>query len=332
MKGIKKDIILDVDTGSDDAIAIMYAILSGEFDVKGILVSFGNQALCYTLQNTLKIRELLKSKVKIFKGSSEPLVANMMPGSRQNTDIISFEENRGEKAIAIHEKVFALPEPKEKEEPVSAVMWLVNTLMEAETPITLIPVGPLTNLAVALKTEPRIRGKIEEIVCMGGGVFVNNMTPCAEINFYNDPEAAKIVLDSGIPTRLITLDATHNAWFGYEEVEKLKEVGNPVGDFAAYLLKNRIDAANALGVRQVKKSAIHDVLAVVAVSHPEVITRIEQQDCDVDIGEGYARGGLFVDRRPSAENKKPVRIAYEADKELLCRLLVEALEKYPADR
>ena len=328
---MKKRVILDVDTGSDDAIAIMYAVLSGEFDVEGIMVSFGNQALGYTLLNTLKIRELLKSRVKIYKGASGPLVADLMPGTPKNTKVVSLEGGREGREIAIHEKIFDLPGPKEREEPVSAVPWLMETLMEADRPVTLIPVGPLTNLALALKAEPRIAERIEEIVCMGGGVFVNNITPCAEINFYNDPEAAKIVLHSGIPIRLITLDATHNSWFGDEEVEKMKKVGNPAADFAAYLLKNRIDAANALGVRRVKKSALHDVLAVTAVSHPEVITRMEAQDCDIDVGAGYARGGLFVDRRPSADKGKLVRIAYEADKEMLCGLLLEALGRYPGE-
>lgn len=325
---VRKSMILDVDTGSDDAIAMMYAMLSGEFDVKGIMVSFGNQPLPYTLKNTLKVRKLLRRNVKIYKGAAEPLMANMVQGFRNNTEIIPLEREEGGKSIAIHEKEFPLPEPEDAEEDERAVFWLIKALMQSDEKVTIVPLGPLTNLALALMAEPRIADKIEEIVCMGGGVQVTNITPCAEINFFNDPEAAKYVLNSGLPIRLITLDATHNSWFGYEEVERLKEIGNPAGDFAAYLLKNRIDAANMLGVRKVKKSAIHDVLAVAAVSHPEVITDIRRQKCDVDIGGSWARGGLFVDKRPSAVAEKPVYIAYRANKELLCDLLVEALKKY----
>lgn len=324
-----RKIILGVDTGSDDAVAVMYACMSGEFDVMGVMVSYGNQPLKYTLKNTLRIRELIGSDFNVYRGSRGPLTADLQPGCRMNTDIQAFEGTIDGKAVAVHQKEFLLPEPSGCEEPVSAVMWLVSTLMDSEEKITLVPVGPLTDIALALKVEPRICGKIEEIVCMGGGVHVSNMTPCAEINFYNDPEAAKIVLDAGIRTTLITLDATHNSWFGYEEADKIRQSGTRAGEFAAQLLTNRIDAANRLGARNVKKSALHDVLAVMYVTHPEVITELRHQKCDVDVGQGYGRGALLTDRRFSAVPDKPVYIAYKADRELMCRLLVDALKKAP---
>ena len=322
-----KKIILDVDTGSDDAVAIMYACLSGEFDILGVMVSFGNQPLEYTLKNTLKIRELIGGNFKIYRGSSGPLTADLMPGSAMNTEVQCFEKVINEKTVAVHQKSFPLPEPRGREEDVPAVIWLVQTLMNSKEKVILIPVGPLTDIALALKVEPRIRDKIEEIVCMGGGVNVANMTPCAEINFYNDPEAAEIVLESGIKTTLITLDATHSSWFGYQEVERLKASGSRAGCFAADLLANRIEAANQLGARTVKKSALHDVLAVMYVSHPEVVTEIRHQKCSVDVGQGYGRGGLFTDRRSSAKAEQPVYIAYEADKEYMFELLVRALKR-----
>lgn len=322
---MRRKIILDVDTGSDDAVALMYAVMSGEFDVMGVMVSYGNQPLRYTLKNTLKIRELIGADFGVYRGSEGPLTAALLPGSRFNTDIQSFEGIVNGRQVAVHQKEFALPESERSEEPIPAVIWLVNTLMTSEEKITLIPVGPLTDIALALKAAPQIKDKIEEIVCMGGGIHVANMTPCAEINFYNDPEAAGFILNSGIKTTLITLDATHSSWFGYEEVEKIKNTGSRAGAFAAELLLNRIEAANQLGARSVKKSALHDVLAVMYVSHPEVITEMKHQKCSVDVGQGYARGGLFADTRPSAVVDMPVYVAYKADKERMCSLLTDAL-------
>lgn len=322
---MKKRIILGVDTGSDDAVALMYACMSQEFEVLGVMVSYGNQPLAYTLKNTLKIRELIGGSFKVYKGSAGPLVADLLPGSRLNTDIQSFEGVIDGKAVAVHQKEFDLPEPEGREERTPAVIWLIDTLMNSREPVTLVPVGPLTDIALALKIEPGICNQIQEIVCMGGGVHVANMTPCAEINFYNDPEAAKIVLESGIKTTLITLDATHSSWFGYEEAGRIRETGSLAGAFAADLLINRIDAANRLGARAVKKSALHDVLAVMYVSHPEVVTEVVRQKCDVDVGHGYARGGLFTDDRASASAENPVYIAYRADRDRMCSLLEQAL-------
>jgi len=321
----KKKVILDVDTGSDDAVAIMSAVLCDELEVLGIIATFGNQPLKYTLPNTLQVVELLKSKVPVYRGFGVPIAKDLTPGRSVNTDVTSLERVIDGKMVAVHEKELPLPATTIHEQPEHAVLWMLRTLKETREKITIIPVGPMTNIAAVLRMDPSVAENIEEVVCMGGGVYVHNITPCAEINFYNDPEAAKILLNSGVPVTIVTLDATHSSWFGYEEADQIAAVGNPPALFAANLLRHRISSANQLGVRGQQKSALHDVLAVCAVIDKSILTDLRHEKCDVDIGGSYADGALIVDHGSAAKPQLPTFIAYKADAAKLLSMLCKHL-------
>ncbi|HHW31725.1 MAG TPA: nucleoside hydrolase [Clostridiaceae bacterium] len=329
---VKKKVILDVDTGSDDAVAIMSAVLCEELEVLGIIATFGNQPLKYTLPNTLRVVEFLKCNVPVYRGFGVPIAKDLTPSRNKNvnTDYTVLERVVNGKVLAIHEKELPLPGPTIAEQPEHAVTWLLRTLKETKEKITLIPVGPMTNVATVLRMDPSAAENIEEIVAMGGGVYVHNITPCAEINFYNDPEAAKIVLNSGVPVTLVTLDATHSSWFGYEEADQIAAVGTPAAEFAANLLRHRISSANRLGIRKEQKSALHDVLAVCSVIDKSILTDLRHEKCDVDIGGNYADGALIVDRRPVARLDLPTYIAYKADKDKLLSMLCRHLSNMKA--
>ena len=324
----KKKVILDVDTGSDDAVAIISAILCDELDVLGITVSHGNCPLEYTLPNTLRVVEMLGSDVPVFAGCAEPMVQYLLPGRTVNANHKILEKVIDGKLVAIHENNLPLPGPTIKAQDQHACIWLLETLKNTKEKITLIPVGPMTNIGMVLRMDPSVAENIEEIVCMGGGVNVKNTTKCAEINFYNDPEAAKIVLTSGIPITIVPLDATHSSWFGYEEAEKMTALGNPAAVFAGEMLHHRIASANAIGVRKEQKSALHDVLAVCAVIDRSILTDLRLESADIDISGGIADGQLVIDTRPVAEVKYPIHVAYKGDTEKLFNMLYSHLKKF----
>ena len=184
----------------------------------------------------------------------------------------------------------------------------------------------MTNIATVLRMDPAVAEHIDEIICMGGGINVHNRSYRSETNFYNDPEAAKIMLNCGVKVTVVTLDATHSSWFGYEEVDELRRIGTKEAEFAAQMLYHRIYAANLIGARAEKKSALHDVLAVCAAIDPSVLTDVRHESCDVDIGGHIADGALMVSSRYRySRPENPTYIAYQADRDklfdMLCRYL-----------
>ncbi len=183
-------VILDVDTGTDDAIAIMLALLSPELDVIGICSVNGNRGIEFTTENTLRVVEYLgAAQVPVHRGCVLPMVSTLSPGRRINIPYTGPEDPEDN----VHGDYVDLPPATIKPAPGNAVSWLIDTLMESEGDITLVPVGPLTNIAMALRAEPAIAEKIKQIVLMGGGCREANITPSAEFNFWIDPEAANIV-------------------------------------------------------------------------------------------------------------------------------------------
>ena len=326
----KRKIILDVDTGSDDAVAIMTALLSDELEVLGITTVHGNLPIEYTTDNTLRVVELMKSDVPVYRGCGFPLVQDLLPGRKINAGELGETCVIDGKVIAVHEKELPLPKPTIEAQKEHAVSWLLRTLKETKEKITLIPVGAMTNIATVLRLDPTVAENIEEIVCMGGGVNIHNRAFRSETNFYNDPEAAKIMINSGVKVTIVTLDATHSSWFGYEEVDKLRALHNKAADLAADMLYHRIHSANLSGARKEPKSALHDVLAVCAVIDPTVLPDVRHETCDVDISGGIADGQLMTTMRYKYSSPKlPTYVAYKGDGDKLFEMLVARLEKAP---
>lgn len=327
-----KKVILDVDTGSDDAVAIMTAILSDELDILGITTVHGNVPLENTTDNTLRVLDFMHSKIPVYKGCSFPLAQDLSPGRRVNADEVRRDVIIDGKVVAVHEKELPLPKAVSKVQEENAVCWLWRTLKYTKEKITLIPVGAMTNIATVLRIDPSVKQNIAEIICMGGGINVHNRAFRSETNFYNDPEAAKIMLGADVKVTVITLDATHGSWFGYEEVECMRQIGTKEAEFAADMLYHRIYAANLIGARIEKKSALHDVLAVCAVIDPTILTDVRHETCDVDIGGGIGDGALMVSSRYKYSiPQKPTYIAYQADRKklfsMLCTYLARGQER-----
>ncbi len=215
-------IIIDTDPGQDDAIAILAALASPDLDVLGITCVAGNVPLARTVHNARLLCDLAGlPDTPVYAGCERPMVRPLR----------TAEEVHGKTGMDGPEWA----DPVMEIRPDHAVDFLVDTLRStADEPVTLCPVGPLTNIAMALVKEPSIVGGIEEIVLMGGAYWEGgNTTPVAEFNIFVDPHAAHVVFTSGIPITVVPLDVTHKALMSDEWIDGLRAMGTPVGEHAA---------------------------------------------------------------------------------------------------
>ena len=317
-------VILDVDTGTDDAIAIMTALQSPELEVLGICSVNGNRGIEFTTENTLRVVEYMGAcDVPVHKGCSLPMVVSLTPGRRKEIPYTGPEDPEDN----VHGDYVELPPATISAAPGNAVSWLVDTLMKSAGDITLIPVGPLTNIAMALRIEPAIAAKIKRIVLMGGGCREVNITPTSEFNFWIDPEAAKIVIDSGCDITIVPLDATHAAAVSIEDAKELRRMGTKASVVSADIIERRWSAyKNWQPMDDINTVPVHDALAVCAVINPAVLKNVVSVHVDVDINGGASDGQCICD--VGKRNKRDVpnaKVALGADKELFAAMLKEIL-------
>lgn len=326
----KKKIILDVDTGSDDAIAIMTAVLSDELDVLGITTVNGNRPVMNTTENTLRVLDLLRSDIPVYRGCEEPMVAGLMP-ERQLFKKTNDKKELGGKTVTYHyEFLEELPPSVSKAQDISAVQYLIKALNDSDGDITIIAVGPLTNLGVAMRADPGIINKIKKLIIMGGGCRQTNTTSAAEFNIWKDPEAAQIVLTSGCEILLVPLDATHRAYVGSEESMKFRQMGTPVGIATADLLDARIQAYDLMQPIECApygSTPPHDALAVCAAIDETVLRDVRLCRVDVDCGGSWADGMTIVDPRVLTDQPENVHVAFNADREKFVSMLFDILGK-----
>ena len=319
----KKKVILDVDTGTDDAIAIMTAVMSETLEVLGVCAVNGNRGIDFTTENTLRVVEYLGKDIPVFRGCSLPMVVSLTEGRREDIPYKGPKDPQDN----VHGDYIDLPPATIREQPVSAVRWLVDTLMASEGDITLIPVGPLTNIAMALRIEPRIAQKIKRIVIMGGGCREVNITPTAEFNFWIDPEAAKIVFDCGCDILVVPLDATHAAAVSIRTAEALERKGSKPATLTARIIRQRQNAyKHWQPMADINSVPVHDALAVCAVLDESILEPVVETYADVDIGKGAADGmSIFDLDNRYKDRKKNVKVALGADPEGFADMLLNIL-------
>jgi purine nucleosidase len=218
-------IIIDTDPGQDDCIAILLALASPELEVLGLTAVAGNVPLALTAKNALKICELAgRAQVPVFAGCDRPLLEPPL----------TAETVHGRTGLDGAE----LPEPRARLRPAHAVDWLIETLMaRGDAGTTVVAVGPLTNIAMALRRAPTIADKIDRLVIMGGSLKVGgNVTPAAEFNIAVDPHAARIVFESGIEIALFPLDVTWKVRLGPAQIARIRALARPAARTVADLL------------------------------------------------------------------------------------------------
>lgn len=317
-----KKVILDVDTGSDDAIAIMAAVLSPELEVLGVCSVNGNRCVDNTTENSLRVMECLgeDKRVPVYRGAALPLTVSLTKGRRES---VPFQGQKNQ-CEDVHGDFLPLPKASLQADSKPAVQWLLQTLFEAAPKsISIIAVGPLTNLALLFRSWPEAAERIERLYIMGGGWREQNITPAAEFNFWIDPEAAAIVLNSGCDIVLVPLDATHAAALPIGLAEKLEACGTVPAKLAAALMRKRLSGYNNWQPMQDQTTVpIHDALAVCAAIDETVLKDVRQVHVAVDIGGGVSDGQSVCDVEQKDKDAVPnVRIALSANAEKFAQML-----------
>ena len=255
---MQRKIIIDTDPGQDDAVALLMALASPEdFDILGIVAVAGNVSLAQNARNALKVVELSgRTDIKVYAGCERPM----------RRHLVTAEHVHGDTGLDGPD----LPPPTQQLEPQFGVDFIIDTLMAHEPgTITLCTLGPLTNIAMALVKKPAIAERVNEIVMMGGGYFEGgNITPAAEFNIYVDPEAADVVLRSGIPIVMAPLDLTHQMQSTPERLEGIRSIGNKAGNAVHQMLSfsERFDL-NKYGSQG---APLHDPCVIAYLLQPEL--------------------------------------------------------------
>ena len=306
-------VILDVDTGTDDAVALMIAALSPDLELVGATTVNGNTTVDNTTENTLRVFDWIgMPDVPVHRGMSQPLARTQMeqrnPARRIHGDLLDLP-----------------PATRAQLQPGHAVDWLIETYLASDGDIVLCPVGPLTNIATAIQKEPAILAKIPQIVLMGGAHDHGNMTPSAEFNIWLDPEAARIVVNCGRPIRMIPLDATHRALVSIEDCQRLRALGTPAGEAAARFTLKRIEGYDASQpMHRAGAAPVHDALAVCSIIDPSIVTT-HHIPVDVEVFAELSVGRTVCDFRFRGGRPANVDFAMDADEPKFVRMLLEIL-------
>jgi len=273
-------ILIDTDPGIDDALAILLVLASPELSLEGLSVVHGNCSAEQGSRNALSILELARaSHIPVARGCDLPLVQPSLLAP----------ETHGDTGLG-HAR---LPTPKKAVIPQHGVDFLIERILSAPGEITLVAIGPLTNLALALRREPRIAGALKEVIIMGGAIrYQGNTTPQAEFNTYVDPHAAHIVYHSGIPMTLVPLDVTYQCILTPADVKRLQEIKSPIPGFVADATRFYMEFHDQY--QKIEGCVINDPLALALTFMPDLCD-YEEHYVDVDISGGVSMGNTFAD-------------------------------------
>lgn len=306
-------VILDCDPGHDDAIALILALASPELKVLAVTTSAGNQTPDKTLNNALRILTLLgRNDIPVAAGAPKPLAR----------ELIIADNVHGESGLDGPK----LPEPAFAPQAMTGLELMAKCLRESPQPVTLVPTGPLTNIALLLAAHPELKGKIARIVLMGGAAGAGNWTLAAEFNIYVDPEAADMVFKSGIPITMCGLDVTHEAQVMDEDIERVRAITNPVAQCVAglldfFMIYHRDPKWGFAG------APLHDPCTIAWLLAPELFHGVE---CRVDIetrGE-HTVGMTVVDRYGLTGKPANALVLLGLDRAGFIDLLVERLRAF----
>lgn len=295
-------IILDVDTGTDDAVAIMMASLSEELDVLAICSVNGNRNVEITTENTLRVLQHIgRTDIPVYKGAALPMVSTLDPDRRP---LVPYGDKHFD-GFENHGNYLDLPPATIHEQEINAISYYIDTLMNSDGDIVLMPLGPLTNLALAMRAEPRICGKIKNIICMGGALFEGNSGPTqrAEFNWWVDPEAVEIVLRSGVPITAVPLDVTHKTCIKEREAAEFEAMGTPASTAAAMFICRRMgNYRKWQPVCDPDEAPIHDALCVAGLLDPSVFTVSKTIHVAMDFSGGTADGISVCNFKPTTRD------------------------------
>ncbi|MBI3764330.1 MAG: nucleoside hydrolase [Chloroflexi bacterium] len=298
---MKRKIILDVDTGGDDAVATLLAGHHPALELVAVAVTHGNAPLTITLDNTLRVLEAGGlSRVPVYPGADRPLVADPLPGD------------------AVQRAILPLPAPTLAPQTQHAALFLVDYYMSLDGPSTIYaPTGPQTNLALALRLEPRLAARIPRIVTMAGAYLEGNCTPSAEFNVVADPEAARVVFNAGIPITMVGLEVTGQARITPHDVARMRACNTPSARIAADI----IDFINTAGW---SAGEIYDACAVAALIEPPILTT-KAMRVDIELRGELTRGRTVADISGRQKKEPNVDVGVGINRGRFIEIMLEGL-------
>jgi len=301
-------IIHDCDPGHDDAIAMLLALGSPELELLGVTTVAGNQTLEKTTANAIRVLDHVgRDDVSVAAGAPRPLVRKRRVAAQVH----------GESGLDGPD----LPPPARSPEAEHAIDWIAQALTAASEPVTLVPTGPLTNIALLLARYPQLETSIERVVLMGGAIGSGNVTPAAEFNIWADPEAARRVFSSGLDVTMVGLDVTHKALMRESHAARLAasgKAGRLVADLHSFYSQHHARRYGWDG------APVHDALAV---AHVIDASLLELRDCavKVDTSGEPSRGRTYVDLWDTTDWEDSCHVAVDVDAERFLELLIERI-------
>jgi purine nucleosidase len=308
-------VIIDTDTGIDDAMGVVYGLLSPELDVLAVTTVFGNVDVEKTTRNSATILQLLgRTDVPLAKGAAKGLLG--VP--RFNPEV------HGEDGVGNSN----FPDPAVKPVRAHAAQLIIDVARHHPGEVTLIGLGPLTNIALAASLDPELPSLVNRVVWMGGAVSVpGNVTPVAEADAAHDPESAAIVLAADWPVTIIGLDVTDSTLLRQRDLDLIRRSGSPAAAYVARIVPFYMNFYSPLlGERA---CAMHSPLTVAAVAHPDLIVSSADIPMTVELSGSHTRGMTVADRRPGQDSDarswlraKRVCYATDVDRERFIELFV----------
>lgn len=307
-----KRILIDTDPGIDDSLAILLALASPEVSLEGLTVVHGNCSLQQATINALSILELVHaSHIPVAMGCELPLVqpSLLAPETHGNTGLGYAK----------------LPEPQSQAIGQHGSDFLIEKIMSNPGEITLVAIGPLTNVALAIRQEPRLVGALKELIIMGGAIrHEGNTTALAEFNTYVDPHAAHIVFHAGIPTTLVPLDVTYQCILTAQDVERLQKLNAPISRFVKDTTKFYMEFHDEY--QGVEGCVINDPLALALTFAPQLCD-YQELPVDVDISGGVSLGKSFADFYNYTHKPVNMKVALGVRPRDFIELFLERIEK-----
>ena len=279
-----KKIILDTDPGTDDAMALMLALNSPEIDVRAVTVVPGNVVAAQGLDNALRMVSLAnRCDIAVAAGAEHPLFQKL----------VTAEFWHGKNGLANIE----LPPSKCKVDPLYAPDLIIEMVHAAPHEITLVPIGPLTNIALAVERDPSIVPLVKEVILMGGSISGGNVNAAAEANIANDPEAAQIVFQAGWPVTMVGLDVSNKTLLTKKHLDQLAQTHGPINDFIYKIASFLVDLSAKFGS---PGTAMYDPLAV-GVAIDSTLVTAPAMHVDVETRGEFTRGETVANRQGNVE-------------------------------
>lgn len=313
MMTARRPVIVDCDPGIDDAVALLLAAAAPELDLRAVTAAAGNVGLVHTERNARRVLTLAGREVPVYAGAEGPMF-----GPQVDAGEVHGED--GLLGLPVPEAAFPLREGK---------AWdvMIEESRRAAGKLEIIVTGPMTNLGIALSKDPELAGRISQVTAMGGASDFGNTTPAAEFNILADPEAAELVLRSGVPVTLCGLDVTHQAYLTEEDIRELESLGTPQARFAAAVIWSGVDIHRQYGV---PGSPMHDPCALMYALEPELFSSVRCW-AGVECQGRLTRGRTVIDAYSDAKREANCRWVTAVEREAFVSSVIRRLASYGKD-